>query len=153
MKYLCYAFLCIIGLGMSVAQAQEFSSSLGGGGIGYTGVRRTMYTPRGQVVAPTVRKQQRRKKTIVKYSPNQVDLNNDQMEKLLPLMKRIQDGKVKSLDVVAIARDYNMTYHRETSLGRVFQSYTPNIQPNFRHISGPAVVDSNDNTVEFIEYY
>ena len=74
------------------------------------------------------------------------------MEKLMPLIKRIQQRKTKSLEVIGIAKDYSLIYHRLTSLGRIFQSYTPHLMPDFRDISGPAVVKSNNHTVEFIEY-
>lgn len=133
-----------------VAEAQTFSAALGGGS-GYRSGRAVVKN--GQVVrTASVRKPVVRKKTVIRYEPNQIHLTETQMEKLMPMIRRIQTGKTKSLEVIGIAKDYNLIYHRQTSLGRIFQSYTPNLSPDFREISGPGVIKSNNNTMEFIEY-
>lgn len=132
------------------AEAQTFSAALGGGS-GYKSGRAVVKN--GQVVrTASVKKPVVRKKTVIRYEPNQIHLTEAQMEKLMPMIKRIQSGRTKSLEVIGIAKDYNLIYHRQTSLGQVFQSYTPNIRLDFREISGPAVIKSNDNTMEFVEY-
>lgn len=132
------------------AEAQTFSAALGGGSGYRTG---RVVVKNGQVVrSASTRKPVVRKKTVIRYEPNQIHLTEAQMEKLMPMIRRIQTGKTKSLEVVGIAKDYSLIYHRQTSLGRVLQSYAPNILPNFREISGPGVVKSNNHTVEFIEY-
>lgn len=132
------------------AEAQTFSAALGGAS-GYKSGRTVIKN--GQVVrSASTRKPIIRKKTVIRYEPNQIELTEAQMEKLMPMIRRIQTGKTKSLEVVAIAKDYNLIYHRQTSLGRMFQSYTPNLSPDFREISGPGVIKSNNNTMEFIEY-
>ena len=147
-------FLFILVLGLLTAKstwAQSFSSALGGGS--YSSNKTIVQNGRiVQTGGKTTIKPVFRKKTVIRYSENQIDLNESQMEKIMPIIKRIQSQKTKQLEVVSIAKDYNTNYHRQISLGRVFQSYTPHLQPNFREISGPGVVKSNNNTIEFIEY-
>jgi hypothetical protein len=131
--------------------AQSFSSALGGGSYS----RNRTVIQNGQIIhsrGNPVVKPIVRKKTVIKYEQNQVDLNESQMEKLMPIIRRIQSKKTTSLDVIGIAKNYSTIYHRQNSLAHIFQSYTPHLQPNFREISGPGVVKSNDNTIEFIEY-
>lgn len=145
-------FLCIVfSLFMaSFAEAQTFSSALGGG-VGYSANRSVIKN--GQVVrGGAVKKPVIRKKTVIRYEPNQIELTEAQMEKLLPMIRRLQDNRTKSLEVIGIAKDYNLIYHRQTSLGRMFQSYVPHLQVRFREISGPAVVQVNNHTMEFVEY-
>ena len=144
-----FFYLILILFISDVSHAQTFSAALGGGGHygSKTVVRNGQVVRTGAVKKPTVRK-----KTVIKYEPNQTHLTEAQMEKLMPLIKRIQQRKTKSLEVIGIAKDYSLIYHRLTSLGRIFQSYTPHLMPDFRDISGPAVVKSNNHTVEFIEY-
>lgn len=151
--------LSIFFMGVVTAQAQEtypvFSSALGGGGGSY---RRSAVFRRG--VVPGTRtagvkkiRKEAPKKTVIRYEPNQTNLTDEQMETLLPLIQRIQAGEVRSLDVIAICRDYSTAYYRQSALGRMFRSYTPNLMPHFRQITGDAVLASNDNTMEFIEYH
>ena len=155
-------------LGTEIAWAQAkyplFSSSLGGGGYGYyrRGVRRSVYRPYGggrvygeatTVFAGPKKITAPRKKIVIKYKPGQIELSEDLMEKLMPMIRRLQDGKVKSLEVIGICKDYNTTSHRQLSLDKILHSYSPNLEINFREISGPAVVNSNDNTMEFVEYW
>ena len=162
-------FLVILGillfLGTEIAWAQAqhpvFSASLGGGGYGYgyyggRGVRRSVYRPVARtrseyVVAQPVKRA--RKKIILKYEPNQIDLIDDQMEKLMPVVRNIQDGKVKTLEVIGICRDYNTISHRQRSLAKILRSYSPSLDLRFRQITGAAVIDSNDNTMEFVGYW
>ena len=75
------------------------------------------------------------------------------MEKLMPMIRRLQDGKIKSLEVIGICRDYNTTSHRQLRLDKILHSYSPNLEIKFREISGAAVISSNDNTMEFVEYW
>lgn len=145
-----FFYLILILFISETSQGQMFSSALGGGG--YSSSTKTV-VKNGQVVRTgAVKKPTVRKKTVIKYEPNQVQLTEAQMEKLMPMIKRIQQGKTKSLEIIGIAKDYSLIYHRLTSLGQIFRSYTPNLTPDFRDISGPAVIKSNNHTVEFIEY-
>lgn len=138
-------------------QYPVFSSALGGGGGYYTrrGVRRSVYRPDGAqtavVSARTVNRP--RKKIVLQYAPGQIDLTNEQMEKLMPVIRRIQEGKVGTIELIGICRNYATTATRLTNLSRILYSYAPALRIHDRNISGPAVVDSNDNTVEFVEYW
>ena len=156
---LCTFFL--LGLEVSLAEAQYpvFSASLGGGGGYYTGrgVRRSVYRPYGgttrtQYVARQIVKSPH-EKLVLQYAPGQIDLTNEQMEKLMPMIRRIQDGKVRKVELIGICRDYMTTFNRLTNLIRTLHSYAPKLKIEHRDISGPAVVDSNNNTVEFVEYW
>ena len=151
-------------LGTEIAWAQRypvFSSAVGGGGYARRGVRRSVYRPGGGgggvITTTTFGGTQRvtvpRKKTIIKYDPGQIQISEEAMEKLMPMIRRIQDGKVKSVEVIGICRDYNITSNRQLSLDKILHAYSPNLTINFREISGPAVVRSNDNTMEFVEYW
>ena len=144
--FLCLALTLFIS---ELSYSQSFSSALGGSGL--TTSHQVIKSGQG-VRSGSIRKPVTRKKTVIRYEPNQVELTDAQMEKLMPMIRRIQAGKTKSLEVVGIAKDYSLIYHRQTSLGRMFQSYIPNLLPRFREISGAAVVKANNNTVEFIEY-
>ena len=143
-------------MGFSAARAQMdhpvFSASLGGGGAGYRGgavVRRA----NGVVTSQTVQKRKvAPHKLVLRYDGEQTLLSDEQMKKLMPVIQRIQSGQTQSLEVIGIGRDYNTVYHRQNALRQAFFSYTPNLTPYFREITGAAVVDSNNNTVEFIEY-
>jgi len=165
MKKIFFALIMLLFLGADMAYAYPvFSSALGGGGYARRGLRRSVYRPSGargyvapgetltvfggvqKVTAP-------RKKIVIKFEPGQVALSEDQMEKLMPMMRRIQDGKVKTLEVIGICRNYNVTSHRQMSVDKVLHSYSPNLEVKYREISGPAVVNSNDNTMEFVEYW
>ena len=171
MKKIILILMAILFIGGEAAWAQDrqlpvFSSSLGGGG-GYYGrrgvVRRgTVYGTRGRtydgyqkvntVIAGPVKRKVMQKKTVIHYDADQINLSEKQMEELMPVIQRIQEKKTTSLDVIGIARNYNAISNRQLSLDKVLLSYAPNLRINYREISGPAVVDSNDNTVEFIEY-
>ncbi|MBQ7413156.1 MAG: hypothetical protein IJV07_02650 [Alphaproteobacteria bacterium] len=171
MKKIILILMLILFVGADIAWAQEkqlpvFSSSLGGGG-GYYGrrgvIRRgTVYGTRGRVyngyqeshtvIAGPVRRKIMGKKTVIHYDADQIALNEKQMEELMPIIQRIQEKKTTSLDVIGIARNYNVISKRQLSLDKVLLSYAPNLRINYREISGPAVVDSNNNTVEFVEY-
>jgi len=158
MKKVFFVLTLLFGMVVTdTVMAQErypvFSGSLGGGSGG-VGVRRTFYRPNssGGVVASRPQAV-RRKKTILKYAPDQVLLTEKQMERLMPMIKRIQDGKISSLEVVVIDTEYEAVSRRQTELVKLFLQYVPNFEPSFREISGPAVIASNDNTAEFIEYY
>jgi len=131
---------------------------------GRRGVRRSVYRPYGAgnyrvpVEATTVfggvqKVAVPRQKTIIKYQPGEIQISENSMEKLMPMIRRIQDGKVKSLEIIGICRDYNLTSNRQLSLDKILHSYAPNLSINFREISGPAVVNSNNNTMEFVEYW
>ena len=154
MKKIIWISLLGICLGATEVSAQSgypmFSSGLGGGYVLQKGSIRRLGSGSVARMAPVKRIAPR--KTIIRYEPNQIHLTEEQMKVLMEVIERVQEGKVRSLDIVGIAYDYNIIYHRETALGRIFQSYTPNLQPNFRHISGGGVVPSNADTVEFIEY-
>ena len=151
---ICLCAFLFLGVEIAWAQARHpvFSSALGGGAY-YTGrgVRRSVYRPGGgRAAAPAILP---RKKTIIKYQPGQIELSEDLMEKLMPTIRRMQDGKVKSLEVIGICRDYNTTSNRQLSLDKILRSYAPNLDIKFREISGAAVIRSNDNTMEFVEYW
>ena len=141
-------------LGLLISEpisAQSFSSALGGGS--YT--EKKAIIKNGQLVRTggnTVKKPIARNKTTIKYEETQINPTEEQIKKLMPRIKRIQSKTTKDLEIVCIAKDRNIVNHRNTSLGRIFQSYTPYLKPNFREIYGPAVIKSNNNTVEFIEY-
>ena len=147
-------FLLTLILGLLISEpisAQSFSSALGGGS--YT--EKKAIIKNGQLVRTggnTAKKPIARNKTTIKYEETQINPTEEQMEKLMPLIKRIQSKKTKDLEIVCIAKDRNIVNHRNTSLARIFQSYAPYLKPNFREIYGPAVIKSNNNTVEFIEY-
>ena len=148
-------FVAFIGIS-ELAFAQNypvFSSSLGGGSSGYRASRYTMYRPNRGGRATPVRQTIRSKKTIIKYDANQLDPTRDQIEKLMPSIKRIQDGKVSSCQLVGIAQSYSTASRRLVGLKRILESYSSSLVTRDRIISGPAVVSSNDNTVELIEYY
>ena len=151
---LCAFFL----LGAEIAWAQPvFSGALGGGGGYYrSGVRRSVYRPRGattRYAAPAKPAIRPRSKIILKYEPGQMNLAQEQMEKLMPAVRRIQDGKVRKIELIGICRDYATAAIRITNLSRTLYSYAPNLQIDDRTIVGPAVVPSNDNTLEFVEYW
>ena len=153
MKRIIGLFL-ILCMGISVARAQTdhpvFSSSLGGGSLSRREgsiVRRvsggTLQTVQKRRITP--------RKLVLRYEGARLTLTDDQMQKLMPLFQRFQSGQSQSLEVIGIGRDYNTVYHRQNALRQTFMSYTPNLTPHFREITGAAVLDSNDNTVEFIE--
>ena len=171
MKKIILILMLMLFVGADVSWAQEkklpmFSSSLGGGGgyYGRRGVvhRGTVYGTRGRVyngyqeghtvIPGPAKRKVMQKKTVIHYDADQIGLNEKQMEELMPVIQRIQEKKTTSLDVIGIARDYNVISKRQLSLDKVLLSYAPNLRINYREISGPAVVDSNNNTVEFIEY-
>lgn len=143
--------LCILCMTNIVQAGPVFSSSLGGGGIGYgyTTVRD------GRSYAPSARSQvQKRvvpKRTVLHYTEEQTEPNEKQREILMKIARRIQDGKTSSVEVVSIARNNGIHYHRLTLLTRFFISYA-NKQILTKRISGASVLDSNNNTVEIIEY-
>ena len=146
--------LCV---GFSAARAQTdhpvFSASLGGGGTVHRGGAVVRRTNNGVVTSQTV---QKRKvvphKLVLRYEGDQTLLSDEQMKKLMPIIQRIQSGQTQSLEVIGIGRDYNTVYHRQNALRQTFFSYTPNLTPYFREITGAAVIEPNNNTVEFIEY-
>ena len=167
MKKILFAVIGLLLMGSELAYAQGypvFSSSLGGGAGGvYTrrGVRRSVYRPggygygygEGHVVFGGVQRAAKpQKKIVLKYEPNQIAPTEEQMEKLMPLMRRMQDGKVDHVDIIGIDRSYNATSKRHMNLDQIFNSYSPNIKINFREISGAAVVPSNNGTIEIVEY-
>ena len=153
---LCAVFFLSADVVWAQTRYPVFSSALGGGSGYYArrGVRQSFYRPRGatRYVASDTRPRIH-EKTILKYAPNQIDLENDQMEKLMPAIRRIQDGKARSIELVGICRNYATASNRLTNLTRILTSYSPNLNVKHRYIAGPAVVDSNDNTIEFIEYW
>ena len=159
------AFL-LLGTEIAWAQAKHpvFSSALGGGGYGYgygygyarRGVRRSVYRPyEGTRSAYVVAQPAKwaREKIVIKYEPGQIALANEHMEKLMPMIRRIQDGKVRSVEIIGICRDYNTIANREANISKILRSYAPSLNIRHREISGAAVIDSNDNTVEFVEYW
>ena len=143
--------LCILCMTNIVQAGPVFSSSLGGGGIGYgyTTVRD------GRSYVPSARSHvQKRvipKRTVFHYTVDQTAPNEKQREILMKIVRRIQDGKTSSVEVVSIARDDNLNYYRLLTLNKFFQGYL-NVQPRNRRITGASVLDSNNNTVEIIEY-
>ena len=151
--------LSIFFMGVVAAQAQEsypvFSSALGGGGGAFrrSGVFRRGVVSGTRTVGVKKTRKAAPKKIVIRYEPTQTNLTDEQMETLMPLIQQIQAGEVRSLDVVAICRDYSTAYYRQSALGRMFRSYTPNLMPHFRQITGDAVITSNDNTMEFIAYH
>ena len=168
MKKILFAIIGLLLIGTELAYAQGypvFSSSLGGGAGGvYTrrGVRRSVYSPGGYagygygeghvVFGGAQRAARHQKKIVLKYEPNQIAPSEEQMEKLMPLLRRMQDGKVDHVDIIGIDRSYNITSKRYMNLDQIFNSYSPNIKINLREISGAAVVPSNNGTVEIVEY-
>ena len=168
MKKTLFAIIGMLLLGSELAFAEGypvFSASLGGGAGAYTnrGVRRSVYRPGvygdgyvgggGHVVIGGVQQAARaQKKIVLKYNPDQITLSEEQMEKLMPLVRRMQAGKVAYIDIIGIDKSYNATTQRHLNLDQVFNSYSPNIKINFREISGAAVVPSNDHTIEIVEY-
>ena len=168
MKKILFAIIGLLLRGSELAFAEGypvFSASLGGGAgsYGYRGVRRSMYRPGsyvgvgsgetqvvyGGVRAPASRPQ---KKIVLKYDPNQIELTEKQMETILPLIRRVQDGKVEHIDIISICRSHSAAAKRQTSLDQIFTAYNPNIKLNYRVISGAAVIAANDHTVELVEY-
>ena len=143
--------LCVIGVADIALAGPVFSSSLGGGGIGYgyTTVRD------GRTYTPSTRSNMRKRvvprRTVFCYSVDQTAPNEKQREILMKIVRRIQDGKASSVEVVSIARDDNLNYYRLLTLNKFFQGYL-NVQPRNRRITGSSVLDSNNNTVEIIEY-
>lgn len=148
-------FLCFCAAPMVYAQA-TFSSALGGG-AGYVPARQTFYNPAAPTThaAPAARPAARPtfKKTTIKYSPAQVSPTSAQMEKLAPFIKRIQSHKIKSLELVGITRDYNLAYHRLDALSKIIEAYDINLPIDYQYITGNAVLKSNDNTIEILEYW
>ena len=170
MKKAFLILLCLFFIGIDVALAQErtpvFSSSLAGG-VGYTyrGVRRNMYRPamgyniNGGSVTGTYSiltgspnaSSIRQKKYIFRYKDKQIELLENQMEKFMPFIKRLRENKTKSLEMFCIAKDRDIASRRCSNLIGILNSYKPDFKPTYKIISGPAVVKSNNNTVEIIE--
>ena len=154
--------LLFLGTEIAWAQAEHpvFSASLGGGGYGYygrRGVRRSVYRPYGAVTqtrhVAVVPARHPPEKLVIQYGPSQINLSNEQMEKLMPMIRRIQDGKIRKIELIGICRDYTITANRIANISKILRSYAPNLTIRHRDISGAAVVDSNNNTVEFVEYW
>ena len=165
MKKILFAIIGLLLMGGELAYAEGypvFSASLGGGAgaYGYRGVRRSIYRPgryvgsgEHQVVYGGVRAASKpQKKIVLRYDPNQIELTEKQMETILPLIRRVQDGKVDHIDIISICRSHSAAAKRQTSLDQIFTSYNPNIKLNYRVISGAAVITANDHTVELVEY-
>lgn len=148
-----YALMCtIIGcvLVAGIASAQVFSSSLGGG-VGYTG--RTTRTVNGRTVeVPAQKRIVRSHKTILRFTPTQVDLDEKQRKQLMKIVDRVQKGQIHEIELVSICRDYPMNYYRLSGINLFFQGYAPGVQPTHRYIDPASVLDSNNNTVEIWEY-
>ncbi len=143
--------LCVIGVADIALAGPVFSSSLGGGGIGYgyTTVRD------GRTYTPSTRSNMQKRvvprRTVLHYTEDQTELNEKQREILMKIVRRIQEGKTSSVEVISIARNNGIHYHRLTLLTRFFILYA-NKQILTKRISGASVLDSNNNTVEIIEY-
>ena len=149
--------LLIFCLGISVSWAQTnhpvFSASLGGGSGGVSYRNGTVVRRANGIVSQTSQKRRAvPHKLVLNYSADQILLGEEQAAKLMPVIQRIQAGQVQSLEVIGIGRDPNTVYHRQNALRQMLMSYAPNLTPYFREITGAAVLDINNNTVEFIEY-
>ena len=176
MKKILFAIIGLLLIGTELAYAQGypvFSSSLGGGAGGvYTrrGVRRSVYRPGGYAGygygggsvggsssylqgSPNAEIIVKNKKYILKYSKDKVEVTKKEMEKLKPIIQHLKDKKVKSLEIIGIDRDRDLSQNRYSELVEIFKAYAPDIQINYRSIFGVAVLESNNHTIEIIEHY
>ena len=177
MKKILFAIIGLLLMGSELAYAQYpvFSSSLAGGAGGiYTrrGVRRSVYRPGGYagyvgytgggVVhetrssisgTPNPATAYRVRKYVLRYSKYKTEVTKKEMEKLKPIIEHLKEGNVKSLDIVGIDRDPDLSQNRYSALVEIFRAYAPDIPINYRSISGIAVFETNDHTIEIIENY
>ena len=178
MKKILFAIIGLLLMGSELAYAQYpvFSSSLAGGAGGvYTrrGVRRSVYRPGGYAgytgygydgnaigetysllsgtASPTVIVKPI--KYILRYSKNKVEVTKKEMEKLKPIIQHLKDRKIKSLEIIGIDRDPDLSQSRYAKIVEIFTAYHPDIQINYRSISGVAVLETNNHTIEIIEHY
>lgn len=151
--------VCLLGISLmsSVAMAQQFSNSLGGGSSQKAnsryGVNRTQSNSTSSYNDLKATSKKGVVKTVLRFTPAQIRLDDEHEKQIMPIIRRVQEGRTKSVEVVAISKNYNSTYQRINTLRQLFIGYTPNLIPSFRHITGRAVFNSNDNTVEIYEYY
>ena len=139
----------------SVLADPVFSSALGGGtsyGVRVGNINR--YNEKGQtnilqkkVVKPF--------KTVLRYQPSETSLNEEHRALLAKIVDRYNNGQVFKIELVGINRDESTTsenYHRLRQVLGFFEAYIPGIKIKSRYVMGSVVFDTNDNTVEILEY-
>lgn len=146
--------ICFVSFYSLSVLAIQFSASLGSGGSAnvpsFNNGRRAIHS---QSDVNYGRKNSRStvRKTVLRFKPEQTELDETQKQKIMPIIKRIQEGKTTDLEVVGISRSDNKIYHRQMGLDQFFRGYVTNVRPFYRYVSGNAVMNSNDNTMEIFE--
>lgn len=127
-----------IGGSEDVAPARGTSATAPGAGT----VRPTAQTPK-----------QAERRTILRYAPKELKLNEEQRQQLTGVVTRLQSGNVQALKLIGISQVRGESFARLTDATHFFQGYAPEARITTQIVDGAAVFDQNDNTLEVLEIY
>ena len=151
-----FSIICFVLFGTSAVSAQPvFSSALGGGASYDSRIESTKrYNGKEQSVV-TQKKVVKPYKTVLRYQPSETALNEEHRALLAKTIDRYNNGQIFQIELVGINRDEPTTsesYHRLIQVQRFFKAYMPETKIKSRYVMGSVVFDTNDNTVEILEY-
>ncbi len=140
----------------SIVSAEPVFSSALGGGASYDTRSENVKRYKGQEQSVIMQKKVVKPyKTVLRYQPSEIALNEEHRALLAKIIDRYNNGQMFKIELVGINRDESTTsesYHRLRQVLGFFESYMPGVNIKSRYVMGSVVFDTNDNTVEILEY-